>query len=137
MTIYLAAPYPLRHVVAARALDLRNAGLPVVSSWHDGNAPVSAEADASQARAFAEQDMSDLFRADVLVAFTQAPSSPLAHRSGHHTEVGMALARGRRVVLVGPRVNVFHHLPKVSQYDTWPEARAALVAGARPVEAWA
>jgi hypothetical protein len=34
----------------------------------------------------------------------------------------MALALGRRVILVGQREHIFHHLPEVEVVESWPEA---------------
>lgn len=38
----------------------------------------------------------------------------------------MALALGKRAVVVGHRENVFHCLPEVEFFDAWPAARDAL-----------
>lgn len=42
-----------------------------------------------------------------------------ASRGGRHVEFGMALALGKRVIVVGPRENVFHLLPEVEVHVNW------------------
>jgi hypothetical protein len=48
---------------------------------------------------------------------------------GRHVEFGYGMAKGKRLVLIGERENVFHDHPSVEVYPTlsaWPPA-AALV----------
>ena len=47
--------------------------------------------------------------ADAVIVFTEMPNSVLA-TGGSHVEFGLALAQGKRVIVVGPRENVFHYL---------------------------
>lgn len=90
---------------------------------------------------FAQEDVADVLAAHVLVAFTETPRSS-ASRGGRHVEFGLALglmeARRNsdalhyfgppmnRVIVVGPRENVFCWLPEVEHYDDWPSALEAL-----------
>ena len=48
----------------------------------------------------------------MVIVFTGEPSTS----GGLHTEFGMALALKKRLILVGPRENVFHTLPEVEYY---------------------
>ena len=132
MKIYLAARYSRLKELNLYAADLRDLGHTVDCRWllgahqaHDG----ALEIDAIQgdtpliARLFAEDDVSDLKAADMIVSFTEAPRSNNS-RGGRHVEFGMALALGKKMVVVGPRENVFHTLPAVRQFPDWPAAWA-------------
>lgn len=67
----------------------------------------------------------DLLTADCVVSFTEAPRSSNS-RGGRHVEHGMAVALGKRIVVVGHRENVFHCLPEVEFFQAWQDARHAL-----------
>ena len=51
--------------------------------------------------------------ADAVIIFTEIPNTILA-TGGRHVEFGLALAQGKRVIIVSPvvspRENVFHYL---------------------------
>ena len=65
---------------------------------------------------FATDDLEDVLAAEVLMAFTEEPRSGNS-RGGRHVELGIALGTGRhRIVIVGPRENVFCWLPQVGWY---------------------
>ena len=53
------------------------------------------------------------------------PRAPLSTRGGRHAEFGIALALGKRVIVIGPRENVFHALPAVERYESWAAFRAS------------
>jgi nucleoside 2-deoxyribosyltransferase len=65
-------------------------------------------------------DVDDVDAADVVVSFTQ-PYGSLNKGGGRHVEFGYGLARGKRVVVIGERENVFHHHPSVEVYHTLDE----------------
>ena len=74
----------------------------------------------------ARQDCEDLIAADAVVTFTEIPNTILA-TGGRHVEFGLALAQGKRVIIVGPRENVFHYLLPGSQiFATWNKAFATI-----------
>jgi len=60
----------------------------------------------------------DVIRADCILCFTEEPTEHVswAARGGRHVEFGVALAMGKRLCVVGPRENIFHHLPRVEQF---------------------
>jgi hypothetical protein len=125
--VYLASRYARRDELCAIASDLETAGAEIVSGWLDSAQALRNEdlEPSGRAQALAETDFSDVHRATLLIAFTEPNSSPQG-RGGRHVELGIALALGTRVVLVGPREHVFHCLPAVECFPTWAEARAAL-----------
>lgn len=55
--------------------------------------------------------------ADLVVSFTEAEDAP-ASRGGRHVSFGVALALGKRLVVVGHRENVFHTLPQVQFFGS-------------------
>lgn len=130
MRIYLAARYSRREELNGYAADLRAMGYVVDARWLAGNHQI-AEAQVVEAAAlsipvegeqFALDDMEDVHLADALIAFSEAPRAVLSSRGGRHVEFGLALAWGKRVLVVGPRENVFHTLPIVEHCWSWPEA---------------
>jgi hypothetical protein len=69
----------------------------------------------SEAIKAATDNMSDLFHARTIILFTKYPSTS----GGYHTELGLALATSKRVIIIGPRQNVFQALPSIEQHDTF------------------
>jgi len=120
MKIYIAARYDRRFEMLGVAATLNRAGHEVTSTW------IAGRADDLELVA-AVEDLGDLARAECLVAFTEPPERGVAWaaRGGRHVEFGVALAAGKRLCVVGPRENIFHHLPRVEVYPTL----AALVVG--------
>jgi len=117
MKVYLASRFADWLPTARKANELRTLGLEVVSRWHDDASDTDPQSE------WAERDYNDVRRCDILVAFTQGKDSV---GGGRHTELGMALAWGKVVLLVGKRRQVFHHHPDVQQFDTWAECREQL-----------
>jgi hypothetical protein len=64
--------------------------------------------------------------ADAVIIFTEIPNATPA-TGGRHVEFGLALAQGKRVIVVGPRENVFHYLLPDSQiFATWNKEFATI-----------
>jgi hypothetical protein len=112
MKIYLAARYDRRWEMLGVAATLARAGHEVTSRWIEGGRGDDP------AIIPAVEDLIHLSQADCLVSFTEDPnrSVPWAARGGRHVEFGVALATGKRLCLVGPRENIFHHLLAVEAY---------------------
>jgi len=114
MKIYIAAPYDRRWQMLKVASTLERAGHEVTSRWIEGgrggDTPIVS----------AVEDLIDLARAHCLVSFTEDAIGNLAGApcSGRHVELGVALATGKRLCLVGPRENNFHHLQSLEVYDS-------------------
>jgi len=110
MRIHLAARYDRRFEMLGVAARLFGAGHDVTSRWIEGDR-------GEPQRAAALQDLGDLWRAECLVSFTEPPEAggprTAAARGGRHVELGVGLARGIRLYIVGPRENLFHHLPGI------------------------
>jgi nucleoside 2-deoxyribosyltransferase len=126
--VYLAARYARASELFLHAMDLVSAGFVVTSRWIRGDHQASDEqltADPGLAERFAAEDVEDLRRADIVISFTEEPRSGHS-RGGRHVEFGMALALGKRVLVVGHRENVFHCLPQVEYFETWEACLDAL-----------
>ena len=113
MKIYLAAPFSTAHQVeTGYAQDLIKWGHIVVSQWHCGPQP-------SNLAQAAQRDLEDILEAEVLILLAELRSG--ANRGGRHVEFGFALARSKRVMVVGSRQNLFHYLPNVETFPTWKQ----------------
>ena len=128
MKVYLAARYPRIYELNGYADELRGAGHEVTSRWLLGNHQIHRAIDLVEAatvsipiegQPFALDDYDDVARADVVVSFTEPPRTYGASRGGRHVEFGLALAWNKRVLVVGPRENVFHTLPQVEHFWEW------------------
>lgn len=128
-TVYLAARYGRRAELAAVAHALRVIGFDVVSRWvfgaHESTEDVTS----------ALEDIQDLERAEIVVSFTEGERAPGRARGGRHVEFGFGLARGKRLIVVGPRENVFHHLPGVEAVGSASQLLRLLRHGATKLHA--
>lgn len=125
--VYLAGRFDRREELRLVANELRRLGAEVTSRWLEGEAALTPSelAAAGRAAAVARMDFDDVRRADVCISFTEERGGPQG-RGGRHTELGIALATGQRVIVVGPREHVFHCLGVVEHYETWDDARQQL-----------
>lgn len=129
MKVYLAAPYAARALLNEYAAELRHIGIAVTSTWLDGTHELDAEHTATHEdrQRWATEDLADVRRSDLLVAFTAAAvgiQPPRGTSGGRHVETGYALGRNISVLLVGEtEENVFHSLA----YRREPNWHAALV----------
>jgi hypothetical protein len=124
--IYLASRYSRRVELLTYAADLRAMGHAITSRWLQGAHQIdddglSAEADGALRQRFAVEDWQDLLSAECCISFTEEPRVANS-RGGRHVEFGAALRDGQLCLVVGPRENVFHCLPGVVVFPTWPAA---------------
>ncbi len=108
MRIYLASNYSTRPQMRAHAAILQTLGHTVTCEWINGTHGGDDRA------SYAEIDLRDLDAAESVIFFSEAPMGSRT-RGGKHVEFGYALAKGKRIYIVGPCVNVFHHLPQIIQ----------------------
>lgn len=146
MKVYLAARYSRRlelcvyrdliiqagHEVPARWLNgehqVSDAGTPIGETGEalvEGDDESGTECAARLRQQFALEDFQDVLDCDLLIAFTEAPRSG-ASRGGRHVELGMALGMKKKVIVCGPRENIFCWLPDVIHAETPEAAFAAL-----------
>ena len=121
MRYYLAARYSRAPQMRDVAQQLATLGHTCTARWihggHELTKEGSAQASDDARQRFALEDWTDLAAADVVISFTEEPRTTTT-RGGRHVEFGAALALGQLCLVVGPRENVFHHLPQVLAFDT-------------------
>lgn len=130
MKVYLAARFSKRHEVHAIGKVLQAHGHEVVSRWSFPNsdhvAPVglSQQAADNERQRFAKEDLDDLDSCDWCISLMEEPRN--SSRGGRHVEFGYALAKGKRMTIIGPKETVFHHLENIESYETVGEFEASL-----------
>lgn len=104
-------------------------GMKVTSRWleekHNANVSIN-ELAPSEYMAPAIDDIEDIDRSDVLVIFTVDGETP-TRRGGRHWETGYAYGKGKKIIVCGPKENLFHFLPDVTICATWEEAKQELL----------
>lgn len=145
MKVYLAAMYSLKEMVRKRAEDLSRLGIECTSTWLDEpHAPSTGLKEVTPEFCIetAHKDLSDILRSDVMVLFTEEPTTPTL-RGGRHFESGFAygiamaqtlklvaedaFVRPMQVMTVGPRENIFHHLELIRNHGSWNDALLYLI----------
>lgn len=112
MKIYIAAPYPLRDDAIALMHTLEHRGHEVTSRWLkqlDENNDETARA-----------DLEDVRWADTLI-FLHPEAWHDRGTGGRHFEMGYAYALAKRIILIGQRTSIFHHLSDVEVIDSIAE----------------
>ncbi|SPD73794.1 hypothetical protein PITCH_A1970013 [uncultured Desulfobacterium sp.] len=114
MKIYLAARYGRRKEMLEFANSLLHMGHTVTSRWIKGDHQVSdAALDCGpDTTRFAVEDLEDLMASSCCIMFSEVPRGTTS-RGGRHVEFGIAVGRGMRCIVIGPRENVFHSLPGI------------------------
>ena len=135
-TYYFAARYS-RHPEMRQYRDELHAAIrhaAVTSRWidcHGGELEVSytpeaLNADPEGCWKHGQHDIDDIHDADVLVSFT---GNGGGGKGGRHIEHGYALgSRFMRLVIVGPRENIFHCHPSTDAYPDWESFLASEIA---------
>jgi hypothetical protein len=143
MRIYLAARYTRRLELCEYKAQLEELGCTVTSRWLNGSHQISNlgvpigdsgellvekgdRAAREMCEHFAKEDRADVYAADIVIAFTEEPRSGHS-RGGRHVELGLAIARGKRIYIVGPRENVFCWLPELTHFSTWEMMRGEIL----------
>lgn len=122
MNIYIAARFSRRPEANELANRLQKLGHRITSRWvkpecgHVLPTGLSQQASNSERERFAQEDISDVLNCDAMVSLMEQPRSD--GRGGRHVEFGMALALDKKLIIIGPRETVFHHLPEVLQFNS-------------------
>lgn len=115
MKLYLAARFDDRAKMESVADRLKTFGFEITSSWvYGGEEGLTPEG-------IATLDLTDVDKADTVVSFTHPRGSLQSNGGGRHVEFGYGLARGKGLVLIGERENVFHHHLSVEVFGTVDE----------------
>ena len=136
MKIYLAARYSRHPEMQHIAHALMVQGHDVTSRWIWGAHQTLDESllhpeVRSDSQRFAQEDIADLEAAECFIGFSEAIRQP--SRGGRHVELGMALALGKRICVVGGLEHVFHTLAHVEHYATLEALLQALGTAPEPV----
>jgi len=132
-SVYFAARFARREELQGYRADLEALGLEVTSRWLETQPRERSMYSDEDWRELGLVDQEDVLAADALVCFTEASGE--GGNGGRHVELGMALALGRRVIVVGRREHIFHHLPEVELVEGWPEAMRVLAQSLDPAVA--
>lgn len=129
MKLYLAASFRAQQRMLEFAEYLAGRGYEVTSRWiyqKEGGALElhNIKNHPEELARYAVIDMQDIDVADVVVVFSWVDSTT----GGFHTEFGYALGKEKPLVVVGPRLNIFHCLPQVKQVDSIVDLVKALEA---------
>lgn len=110
--VYLAASWNRRDLMRAYRDRLAQRGIECTSRWLDG--PAGAHPGVASL-----MDLNDIRRADVMLT-----------SGGRHFECGFecgfAFAIGKKIVVIGPRENVFHHLRQIHAVESLEAAIAVI-----------
>lgn len=146
--VYIAAPFAARDALRDHAAQLTRIGMSCTSDWLQdqtaiasgvGSAPDLPDDDIAKA---ARKDLENVAAADCIVQFTglaiealHIPGAvgPMLHTGGRHIELGYALARGRKAIVIGNPENIFQR-SLCTVVPNWHEAVLELVALRREAE---
>lgn len=130
MKIYLSSRFGRAAELREYREELTAMGHTVEASWLDEPVGNDGITDPAQLVQFAEIDLYQLRQCDAFITFTEESTSPFG-RGGRHVEFGAMLERAHWIksvlhetpfiFVVGPCENVFHSLPCVQRFETWPE----------------
>jgi hypothetical protein len=110
MRIYIAAAYERKNEMIIVAEKLKRAGHEVTSRWFFMD-PNASWLEASV------MDLADIDNSEILLSFTH-PRGTGPSGGGRHVEFGYAMAKGKRLVIIGESENVFHDSKNVSIYKS-------------------
>lgn len=123
MKIYLAAQYSWRNIIKGYAKQLEDCGHEVTSTWLQERKGLSTELTELSnrfLREHAKADLEDIIKADCVVLFSVGPTE-LTKRGGRHVEFGLGYALNKRMVVCGPKENIFHYLDDVVCFNTFED----------------
>jgi nucleoside 2-deoxyribosyltransferase len=110
-SVYVAAKYERQSEAKLLTMLLQAAGARIMSTWVDE--PLAP--DVSEWTDYAKKDVNEIQNSSVLIVLTNQEGRR-STTGGHHWETGYAYALGKRIVLIGPKENVFHYLPGMEHY---------------------
>jgi hypothetical protein len=112
------AQLAVRVLIQAAGIRDRLVACSSTTSRHVGETEAIAQA------RFAREDLEDIVRSSILIAFTEEPRTVLTC-GGRHFEAGYAHSRGAKILIVGPRENIFYQLAD-AWFETWEACIASL-----------
>lgn len=106
MKIYIASAFTERFWCQIVDQMLIEKGYTLTSEWYWTDGPTDEPRWAKLCQQHVEQ-------ADIFLLFVAGQSE-----GGRWTEMGMAIAQGKKIIIVGETKNIFQHLPNVTTCDT-------------------
>lgn len=120
MNIYVAGSFNSVARIADEVDELEQRGHHVTGVWFQGHDPLEKIWDGNFGGRIAEvmslRDFNGIDRADLFIIDTLDPSST----GGRNVELGYALAKGKRIILIGQPTTIFFALIREA-YETWEE----------------
>lgn len=121
MKVYMGARYARRHELRVYSSQGNGVGVENVGRWIYFDLPQDADTHALAKEA--QRDWDDVVKAEAFVLFTEdAEPADAPSKGGMHVELGIALAHRKRIIIVGPPGNLYHHLGGIKQFATWAQA---------------
>jgi uncharacterized protein YuzB (UPF0349 family) len=116
--IYIAAKFSKLEEMRENANQLARMGHVCTSSWlkEDPSNDVLDDNDVKW-KGVAETDLYDLVNSEAIMIFTEDAEHEFK-RGGKMVEFGFALGYGLRLIVIGPRQNIFMYLDEVEVYET-------------------
>jgi len=131
--IYLAGSFHGAERIYEMAEDLEALGHTITGIWFQPHDPIEKMWDGNFGGRIAEvmalRDLSGIDRCDILIIDTLEPSSS----GGRNVELGYALAKNKRIILVGEPTTIFFSLIRES-YENWDQFHAESDVGATRIE---
>jgi nucleoside 2-deoxyribosyltransferase len=121
MKFYLAAGFSRKNEMAEKAKQLQSMTIGVTSTWPwEDASPNASMADLGDEHLIVNgaKDIAEIDAADGVILFTQDPTIPFL-RGGRMHEFGYAHGKGKRLIVCGPKENIFHYLPGVEVVESW------------------
>lgn len=128
MRIYVSSRFKNQSLVKSfmlKILSMRHRTMePVefVNTWHNEDATAHPQDDHLYAKEMAHRDLREIDACDTVIVLTDGCELV---PGGMHFEAGYAYAQGKRIIVIGPRVNVFYHLGTIQSYASVPEFLAS------------
>lgn len=116
ISVYFAACYSDRNTIAKYATQLRNRSINVKSRWLT-NVEGQNNATFDDWTKWAAEDIEDIYQTSLTVFFTHEGTC----HGGRFVELGISLALGHIVFIIGPRENVFSYSPGIQQFECWQD----------------
>jgi hypothetical protein len=121
--VYISARYSRKHEVADMARMLEQRGFEITSTWHkEDHAPDVQLVDVNPGRlkAYARRDLVEVRLCEVFLFLSESDQA-YNRRGGRHVEFGYALGYRKGIAVIGPRENIFHHIPGVYHHKDLDE----------------
>lgn len=117
MKVYLAAMYQHMEAMKLRREEFKAAGIGCTAQWIDNKEDSFKDSlhDAAQ------MDLNDIDAAEVFVGYTLKKGTMFSS-GGRMVELGYAIAKGKWIILIGDRENVFCHLEYICVVSSTDEA---------------